>query len=152
MSTTDLTGRFGAIAEEFREAPDDMRVDLLLEYAESLPPLPSTLDSSGMEQVVECQTPFFVHAEVADDTVHIWFDCPPEAPTTRAFAGILAEGLRGATIDDVLSVPEDLAERMGLGQTISPLRLRGMHAIIVRLKRQVRAHREGAAATAADRP
>lgn len=152
MSTTDLTGRLGAIAEEFREAPDAMRIDLLLEYAESLPSLPSTLDSSGMEQVVECQTPFFLHAEVADDdTVRLWFDCPPEAPTTRAFAGILAEGLRGATVDEVLAVPEDLAERMGLGQTISPLRLRGMHAIITRLKRRVRAHGVHTVAATADR-
>jgi cysteine desulfuration protein SufE len=92
-----------------------------------------------MEQVVECQTPFFLHADVADDnTVQLWFDCPPEAPTTRAFAGILADGLHGTPAEEVLAVPEDLAETMGLGHTISPLRLRGMTAIIARLKRQVR--------------
>jgi cysteine desulfuration protein SufE len=93
-----------------------------------------------MERVVECQTPFFLHAEVVDDgTVQLWFACPPEAPTTRAFAGILAEGLAGAPADEILAVPEDLAGRLGLGQTISPLRLNGMTAIIRRLKRQVRA-------------
>ena len=43
-----------------------------------------------------------------------YFDCPPEAPTTRAFAGILAEGLDGATADEVLAVPGDLYQRMGL--------------------------------------
>jgi len=139
MSGTDLSGRLAAIADEFREAPDDLRIELLLEYAESLPPLPANLDSSGMEQVVECQTPFFLHADVADDhTVQLWFDCPPEAPTTRAFAGILADGLDGATAEEVVAVPGDLADRMGLGQTISPLRLHGMTAIIARLKRQVR--------------
>ena len=140
MSSTDLRGRLAAIADEFRAAPDDLRIELLLEYAESLPPLPDDLDSSSMEQVVECQTPFFLHAAVANgDTVQVWFDCPPEAPTTRAFAGILADGLDGAPAEEVLAVPEDLADRMGLGQTISPLRLRGMTAIIARLKRQVRA-------------
>ena len=139
MSSTDLNGRLAAIADEFRAAPDDLRIELLLEYAESLPALPDHLDSTGMEQVVECQTPFFLHADVAaDDTVQLWFDCPPEAPTTRAFAGILADGLDGATAAEVIAVPDDLAERMGLGQTISPLRLRGMTAIIARMKRQVR--------------
>lgn len=139
MTSTELTGRLATIAEEFRAAPDDLRIELLLEYAGSLPPLPDHLDTSTMEQVVECQTPFFLHAEVtADGCVELWFDCPPEAPTTRAFAGILADGLTGATPSEVLAVPIDLAERMGLGSTISPLRLRGMHAIIHRLQRRVR--------------
>lgn len=137
MSGTDLSNRLDAIVEEFREAPDDLRIELLLEYAESLPALPDHLDSSGMEQVVECQTPFFLHVDVVDDRVTLWFDCPPEAPTTRAFAGILAAGLDGATPDEVLATPDDLADRMGLAQTISPLRLRGMTAILRRMKRQV---------------
>ena len=79
-----------------------------------------------MEQVPECQTQFFLKAEVQPDrTVRTWFDCPPEAPTTRAFAGILAEGLEGATTDEILAVPDDLYAQMGLGQAISPLRIRG---------------------------
>ena len=138
MTSTDLSDRLDAIVQEFRDAPDDLRIELLLEYAESLRPLPTHLDSSQMEQVVECQTPFFLHAEVHDGLVTLWFECPPEAPTTRAFAGILAAGLEGATTDEVLAVPDDLADHMGLAQTISPLRLRGMTAILRRLKRQVR--------------
>jgi cysteine desulfuration protein SufE len=137
MTSTDLSDRLDAIVQEFRDAPDDLRIELLLEYAESLPPLPPHLDSTQMEQVVECQTPFFLHADVHDGQVALWFDCPPEAPTTRAFAGILAAGLNGATTAEVLTVPDDLADHMGLAQTISPLRLRGMTAILRRLKRQV---------------
>ena len=137
MSGTNLTNRLDVIVEEFRDVPDDLRIELLLEYAESLPPLPDHLDSTGMEQVVECQTPFFLHSDVDDGRVRLWFECPPEAPTTRAFAGILAAGLDGATPDEVLATPDDLADRMGLAQTISPLRLRGMTAILRRMKRQV---------------
>ena len=74
----------------------------------------------------------------ADKTVSTVFDCPPEAPTTRAFAGILAEGLAGASAEEVLAVPDDLYQRMGLAQAISPLRVRGGTAILARLKRQVR--------------
>jgi cysteine desulfuration protein SufE len=92
-----------------------------------------------MEQVPECQTQFYLRATVGPDkVVTTWFDCPKEAPTTRAFAGILAEGLAGATADQVLAVPTDLYHRMGLAAAISPLRVRGGTAIITRLQRQVR--------------
>ena len=67
-----------------------------------------------------------------------WFDCPPEAPTTRAFAGILAEGLAGRRAPEILAVPDDLYARMGLATAISPLRIRGGTAILGRLKRQIR--------------
>lgn len=130
------------IVEEFASAPRDVILEMLLEYAETLPPLPDHLAGhAGMEPVPECQTPFFLHADVLDDRrVIAWFDCPPESPTTRAFAGILAAGLAGATADEVLAVPDDLYQRMGLSAAISPLRVRGGAAILARLKRQVREH------------
>jgi cysteine desulfuration protein SufE len=132
--------KLAEIVDEFATAPRDVVLEMLLEYADAVPPLPPDLAGhEGMESVPECQTPFFLRATVgADKKVTTWFDCPPEAPTTRAFAGILAEGLAGATADEVLSVPDDLYQRMGLAQTISPLRVRGGSAILARLKRQVR--------------
>ena len=135
------------IVEEFASAPMELRVELLFEYSEKLPDLPAAYADQGhsaMEQVTECQSPFFLVAEVRDDdTVGLWFDCPPEAPTTRGFAGVLAEGLQGATAGEILEVPEDFWTRMGLAEAISPLRLRGMAAILARLKRQIRAQRDG---------
>ena len=94
-----------------------------------------------MEQVVECQTPFFLATEIDDDNrVHLFFDVPAEAPTTRGFAGILREGLDGADAEEVLATPDDFYEELGLAEVISSLRLRGMSAILFRLKRQVRDH------------
>ncbi|SCE71018.1 cysteine desulfuration protein SufE [Micromonospora haikouensis] len=132
--------KLAEIVDEFAAAPRDVVLEMLLEYADVIPPLPGELAGrEGMEQVPECQTAFFLRAEVNPDrTVTTWFDCPPEAPTTRAFAGILAEGLSGASADEVLAVPDDLYQRMGLAQAISPLRVRGGTAILARLKRQVR--------------
>ncbi len=66
------------------------------------------------------------------------FDCPPEAPTVRGYAGILAAGLNGSTVEEVLAVPNDFYMGMGLEEVVTPLRLRGMGAILARLKRQVR--------------
>ena len=136
----EMPEKLAEIIDEFAAAPKDVVLEMLLEFSDAVPPLPAELaDHAGMEAVPECQTPFFLRAEVGPDkTVTTWFDCPPEAPTTRAFAGILAEGLEGATADEVLAVPGDIYQRMGLASAISPLRVRGGTAILARLQRQVR--------------
>jgi cysteine desulfuration protein SufE len=138
------------IVDLFAGAPKDLRLEALLEYSRKLPPLPEGLAGhrEAMEQVVECQTPFFLATQVDEDrTVHVFFDCPPEAPTTRGFAGLLSEGLEGATVEEVLDTPDDFYTRMGLAEAISSLRLRGMGAILHRLKRQVRVAAEAAPAS-----
>lgn len=112
----------------------------LLAYSKKVPPLPEEFaeDRSKLEQVHECQTPFFLAAKVdEDDRVHLFFDAPEEAPTVRGFAGILREGLEGASTEEVLGVPPDFYATMGLETVVSPMRLRGMGAILGRLKRQV---------------
>lgn len=131
--------KLAEIVDEFATAPRDVVLEMLLEFSDAVPALPADLvGHAGMEQVPECQTQFFLKATInPDDTVQTFFDCPLEAPTTRAFAGILTEGLAGATPDEILALPEDLYARMGLGQVISPLRIRGAAAILGRLKRQV---------------
>jgi cysteine desulfuration protein SufE len=136
----DMPEKLSTIVDEFASAPRELVLEMLLEFSDAVPPLPEALAGhAGMEQVPECQTPFFLKAELtAAGTVQVWFDCPPEAPTTRAFAGILAEGLAGATADEVLAVPSDIYQRMGLANAISPLRVRGGTAILNRLQRQVR--------------
>ena len=132
--------KLAEIVDEFTSAPREVVLEMLLEFSDEVQPLPPWMAAhEGMEQVPECQTPFFLKAELQpDDTVSTYFDCPPEAPTTRAFAGILAEGLAGATATEVLAVPDDLYATMGLATAISPLRIRGGSAILARLKRQVR--------------
>lgn len=132
------------VVDDFAAAPLEMKIDLLVEYTGKVAPLPAHLADhpERLEQVEECQTPFFLATEVdEDDRVTVWFDCPPEAPTTRGFAGVLSEGLNGATVDEVLAVPSDFHHDLGLAAAISPLRLRGMDAILARLKRNVAAHR-----------
>lgn len=134
-----LPTKLEEIVLDFAAAPDEIRTELLLEMSDTLPPLPEGMDSSSMEQVEECQSPFFLSTRVeADGTVHMFFDAPPQAPTTRGFAGILAQGLDGASAEEVLAVEDDFHDRLGLTAMISPLRMRGMSAILGRLKRQVR--------------
>ena len=142
---TSVPEKLQKIVDTFSKAPKPLRLQLLLEYSKKVPPLPEYLaeNRDGLEQVHECQTPFFVATEYPDDEhVVFHFDAPPEAPTTRGFAGILAAGLSGASPAAVLNTPNDFYTAMGLGEVISPLRLRGMSAIIGRLKRQVAEHQE----------
>ncbi len=122
-----------------RSSPKQVRVEAMLDYANRIPPLPEGMDSSELERVPECQSPFFVATEVdAQDRVHLHFDAPREAPTVRGFAGILLDGLDGETSGVILAVPDDFYYDMGLEDVVTPLRLRGMGAILSRIKRQVR--------------
>jgi cysteine desulfuration protein SufE len=128
------------IVDLFAGAPKELRAQALLEYSRKVPPLPAELAGHRelMEQVPECQTPFFLLTELDDDNrVTLHFDVPAESPTTRGFAGILWSGLNGASAETVLATPNDFYVRMGLAEVISSLRLRGMHSILSRLKRQV---------------
>jgi cysteine desulfuration protein SufE len=142
--TTDagtLNPRLQEIAEEFGAVGDRDRLQLLLEFSEDLPPLPAKYAEHRdlLEPVPECQSPLFLAVEVdADAIVHLFFDAPREAPTTRGFAGILYAGLDGLGADEVLSTPGEFTSQLGLQDLVSPLRLRGMAAMLGRIKRQVR--------------
>jgi cysteine desulfuration protein SufE len=73
--------------------------------------------------------------------VHLYFAAPAEAPTTRGFAAILHAGLDGLGAQEVLDTPAEFSSRLGLSDLVSPLRLRGMAAMLARIKRQVREQR-----------
>jgi len=128
------------IIEIFRDASPEERLDILLEYALSMPDLPEELHSARdtMEQVHECQTPVFLLAQLRDGKVQYYIDVPREAPTVRGFASILYEGLNGATPAAIVATPNDLYQQLGLHKVLSPLRLRGLTALLSRMKRNAR--------------
>ena len=139
-----LNPRLQEIVDDFAAVGDKDRLQLLLEFSEELPGLPDRYaeDPALLEQVPECQSPLFLAVEVGeDDTVHLFFDAPREAPTTRGFAGILQAGLDGMPADEVLATPAEFSSQLGLQHLVSPLRLRGMVAMLGRIKRQIRERR-----------
>jgi cysteine desulfuration protein SufE len=142
-TTNPLPPALEEIAEDFSSASAPEKLQLLLEFSDELPELPERYAGHDelLERVPECQAPLFLVVEVGDDaeqSVHLFFHAPAESPTTRGFAGILHEGLDGLPAQDVLAVPDDAPYRFGLGEAVSPLRLRGMVAMLSRIKRQVR--------------
>lgn len=120
--------------------PSD-RLLLLLDYSNALPELPDRLGQHPglLEQVVECQSPVFLLAEVdQNQRVRLFATAPAEAPTTRGFASILVQGIDGLEVEEVLAIPEDFPQSLGLTALVSPLRIRGMTAMLGRTKRQIR--------------
>jgi len=140
LSTEALPAALAEIVDDFASAPPRDRLEMLLEYANALPPLPDRLREhpERLEPVPECQSPLFVTTDIDDGLVRIYADAPAEAPTTRGFAGIFHAGLDGLAAADVLAVPGDIASRLALAEVVSPLRLRGASALLGRIQRQVR--------------
>lgn len=131
-----------SIRDEFLELELPDRLTLLLEFANELPELPERYQNHPdlLERVEECQSPVYIFVEVdTDGIVHLHATAPKEAPTTRGFASILVQGLAGLTAQEVLDVPDDYPQSLGLTKAVSPLRIRGMSALLGRTKRQVRA-------------
>jgi len=134
-----MPGPLAEVVSEFAEVNGQDKLKLLLEFADELPPLPADLEEAAMEPVPECQSPVFVHVDAEDrERVRLYFSAPAEAPTTRGFASILATGLDGQSVDTILAVPDDFYAELGLAKLISPLRLRGMSAMLTRIKRRLR--------------
>jgi cysteine desulfuration protein SufE len=141
MTEHQLPEALAGIRDDFLALDERERLQLLLEFANSLPELPERYADHPdlLERVEECQSPVFIFVEVDDaSVVHTFVTAPREAPTTRGFAAILAEGLKDLTVDEVLGVPADYPLTIGLTEAVSPLRIRGMMALLGRIQRQVR--------------
>ncbi len=153
--TTGLPAPLAEVVTDFHEVPESDRLTLLLEFSTELAPLPPEYADHPelLEPVPECQSPIAFVTEIVraredgtapdDDAdepaarVHFYASAPAGAPTSRGFAGILAEGLDGLTPQEVIAVPGDYPLTLGLAEAVSPLRLRGMTALLARAKRQV---------------
>ena len=135
-ATIQLPPRLQEIVEEFSWCEGREKLELLLEYSKNMPALPDRLDkNTNMEQIHECMTPVFVHAEKENGEMVFYFDVPPESPTVRGYATILGEGLRGATPEAVLAVPGNFYLEMGLHKVLTTQRLNGIGAILAHIKR-----------------
>lgn len=127
------------LVEELRDADRQERIELLIDLANDLPPLPDRLEQFKDEthRVPECQSPVFLFLERDGPAVHIFADVPPEAPTVRGFVCMLVRGLDGATVEEVLAVPNDLIQRSGMAEILGMQRASGLSGVLHRLKGMV---------------
>lgn len=132
-----LPPKLQEIVDDFASASREEKLELLLAYAETLPPLPGWLEDerARMEPVPECMTPTFLFGEKQQDGGLVFhFDIPPQSPTVRGLASILAHGLNGSQPDEILSVPQDFYLKMKLQEAITHQRLNGFLGILAHIK------------------
>ncbi|GAA1061267.1 SufE family protein [Agromyces bracchium] len=140
MDATTLPAALAETRDDFLSLGVKDRLTLLLDFSNELPELPESYRDHPdlLERVEECQSPVYIFVELdADGLVHMHATAPAEAPTTRGFASILAQGLDGLTPDEVLAIPADYPQSLGLNEAVSPLRVRGMSGMLARAKRQL---------------
>lgn len=140
MSENTLPETLAEIRDEFLELDEPDRLQLLLEFSGELPPVPEKYEGHPelAERVVECQSPVYIIVDVEDDIVSMHATAPAESPTTRGFASILSQGITGLTSAEVLAIPDDFPQTIGLTRAVSPLRIAGMTGMLLRVKRQTR--------------
>lgn len=141
MDAATLPAALAETREDFLALGVKDRLTLLLDFSNELPELPDRYRDHPdlLERVEECQSPVYIFVELDDDgLVRMHATAPAEAPTTRGFASILAQGLDGLTPEQVLAIPADYPQTLGLGEAVSPLRVRGMSGMLARAKRQLR--------------
>lgn len=134
-----LPAKLQEIVDDFTSLTREEKLETLIAYAETFPPLPEWLKErrDNMEPVPECMTPVFLFAEqLPNSHIHFHLDIPPQSPTVRGLASILTNGLNGSTPEEIIRVPEDFFLPMNLQEAISQQRLNGFVGILAHMKQE----------------
>ena len=132
-----LPAKLQEIVDDFATMTRDEKLDTLLAYAESLPDFPERLRSQfeQMEDVPECMTPVHLLAErQVDGSLIYHFDIPPQSPTVRGLASILANGINGLQPEQILSIPADFYLPMRLEEAVTQRRITGFIGVLAHMK------------------
>jgi len=132
-----LPQKLQEIVDDIASMSREEKLETLIGYAESFPELPERYKAKRdqMEAVPECMTPVFLIAEKQEDGSLIFhFDIPPQSPTVRGLASILASGLNGCKPEEVLTVPADFYMPMKLEEAVSGQRINGFRGVLAHMK------------------
>jgi len=132
-----LPKKLQEIVDDFAGLSREEKIETLIAYAESLPPLPGRFaeERAKMEPIPECMTPVFLFGErQADGGITFHFDIPPQSPTVQGLANILATGLNGCKPGEILAVPADFYLSMNLQQAITQQRINGFMGVLAHMK------------------
>ena len=132
-----LPKKLQEIVDDFAGLSREEKIETLIAYAESLPPLPERFaeERSKMEPIPECMTPVFLFGEKqADGGIVFHFDIPPQSPTVQGLACILATGLNGCQPVEILAIPADFYLPMKLQEAITQQRINGFMGVLAHMK------------------
>lgn len=138
----ELPERLAEIVEDFSFVEGQEKLLYLLQFAENMPPLPEWVaeKKEEMDQVHECMTPVFIYEHEEDGRLTFYFDVPEESPTVRGYAGLMHEGVRDVSAEEVLKIPHDFYLDMELQSVITGQRLNGLSAILAHMKKLASNH------------
>ncbi len=132
-----LPKKLQEIVDDFAGLSREEKIETLIAYAESLPPLPERFaeERSKMEPIPECMTPVFLFGEKqTDGGIVFHFDIPPQSPTVQGLACILATGLNGCKPEEILAIPADFYLPMNLQEAITQQRIHGFMGVLAHMK------------------
>ena len=132
-----LPPKLQEIVDDFSTMTREDKIETLIAYDESFPPLPDWLleERDKMEPVPECMTPVRLFGEkLPDGGINFHFDIPPQSPTVRGLAAILGNGLSGLKPEEILSVPADFFVPMKLEDAITHQRINGFMGVLAHMK------------------
>lgn len=132
-----LPSKLQEIVDDFASMTREEKIETLLAYSESLPAIPQRLQDQrdNMDDVPECMTPVCLLGEKQPDGgIQFYFEIPPQSPTVRGLAAILASGLNGSKPEEILTVPADFFVPMNLQEAISQQRINGFIGVLAHMK------------------
>jgi len=124
---------------EFEGLEARERLELLIEFSETLPalsPQRAAIPAPSECRVQECQTAVDLWVDVSDGTVMLEALVPRQSPTIRGLVALLIEGINGARVDDVLKMPDNILEPLGLAETLGMTRQHGTRGLVAAIKRR----------------
>lgn len=125
------------LIQTFSSLEPEERLQLLLDYAGKLPPLPDRFSAQkalGLNRIHECQTPVFLFVEADGDRVWLYAEVAEESPTVAGFVAMLAKSLGGRPAREAAELPNDLVQRLGLAEALRMTRVVGLSGVIRRIK------------------
>src|SRR6056297_3647962 len=106
-----MTLKLYELTEEFEGLDDQERLQVLVEFAETLPVESGKFDplfGNEVCRVQECQTPVFMRVGIEDGKTFIEADVPRKSPTVRGLVSLIVEGIDREDPREVFELPDDL--------------------------------------------
>ncbi|MFN0199245.1 MAG: SufE family protein [Planctomycetaceae bacterium] len=128
------------VIAEFAELDPEEKLELLLEYSETLPgldPVQACEIRQSNCRVTECQTTVFLGVSMNEGRIHIVADVPRNSPVVRGLVALIVQVVEGATPAEVAEIPVDLLQQLGLLQTLGMTRQRGIQGVVEFIKRKI---------------
>ncbi|KAA6423075.1 MAG: cysteine desulfuration [Trebouxia sp. A1-2] len=113
----------------FQMVPDPkIKYQQLLFYAKKLKPMAAALHTEankvqGCVSQAMADVQVWVHPRV--EAGKIFWEADSDSALTKGLAALLVQGLSGSTAADIVAIPPDFIERLGLQQSLTPSRNNG---------------------------